>query len=193
MKKLLVLMLVLGMASLASAVPVPFADAVAAAFEFTVEGEAQSAEVTINVGDSIDVGLNLLANHTSGGIDLTWKLSNASAQLLTGAVTVANFDMGLSVSPADAQTVKIFGGQIFMPDKAGLLSLVDLLEVECLTEGDVTLDIVFSGTTSIDGTKYYSTEVPVGTVVHSLLIHQVPEPATVVLLSLGGLLLRRKK
>jgi hypothetical protein len=29
--------------------------------------------------------------------------------------------------------------------------------------------------------------------VHGMIIHQIPEPATIAVLSLGGLLLRRKK
>jgi len=55
-----------------------------------------------------------------------------------------------------------------------------LIDLHCEGPGDVTV-------TLWDGRVGY--EAPVDT----LIIHQIPEPATIALLGLGGLLLRRKK
>jgi hypothetical protein len=54
--------------------------------------------------------------------------------------------------------------------------------------------VTVTGTTLIGQTTGYE-QIPDGTVVHTLMIHQVgiPEPATIALLGLGGLLLRRRK
>ena len=190
MKKLLALLLVLGLATAANA---GLIETVAAAMVFSVDGEPQPAEITIyNASDSVILDLDLLEGHSVLNLDFTWTLSNDQAELLTGSIALQAFDMGLSFTQADSQNVKIFGGQIWSPALAGPKTLVDQLELHCLDDTDVTLTIWMSGTTKIDGEEFYP-DPWLGTVVHTLIIHQVPEPAMIVLLGLGSLLLRRRK
>ena len=190
MKKLLVLLMVLGLATAANASLLT--DAVDAAFEFSVNGEPQPDEITlIAPSGEVTLDLKLLDGHTTTGIDFTWTLSNNQAELLYGNIALEGFDMGLAVNAASTpQSVKIAGGQIYSPAKAGPLTLVDNLILHCTEPTDVVLEICFSGILNVDGEIYYG---PIGEVLHTLIIHQVPEPATIALLGLGGLLLRRRR
>lgn len=78
--------------------------------------------------------------------------------------------------------------------------LMDELWFHCDAEGDVIIELVAFG----DVTKFVdydasgnagATEliVPAGTVLDTLIIHQIPEPMTFGLLGLGGLFLRRRR
>ena len=191
MKKLLALLLVLGVATAANA---GLVDAVQDAFEFSVDGEPQPAEVTIIEvpSGSITLDLKLLAGHNVEALDFTWNLSNAQAELLYSGIVLEAFDMGLAVNTtvSTPQLVKIAGGQIYSPAKAGPLTLMDGLVLHCLEDTDVVLTVTLSGSSIIDGETYYG---PIGEVLHTLVIHQIPEPATIVLLGLGGLLLRKRR
>ena len=190
MKKLIVLVMVFGLATAANATLV---DAVNAAFEFSLGGLPQPDEVTIICDEpsgQIVLDLKLLDGHTTGGFQFDYRLSNAQAELLATNVVLSDaFDQGLSVMSSSAQNYEFGGAQVFNADLAGPITMMDQLVLHCLEATDVILTIVSTATSVIDGTTYYDT----GVTVHTLTIHQVPEPATLALLGLGGLLLRRRK
>ncbi len=191
MKKVLFLLLVFGLTSAANA---GLIEVVNAAFEFSVNGEPQPAEITLVApSGEVTLDLKLLAGHTLGNLDFTWNLSNSQAELLYSGITLASYDFGLSVNVnSNAQSVRIAGGNIMSGDHSGPEVQVDNLILHCLEDTDLVLEVIYSGTTKIDGVSYFPAEWD-GTVLHTLIIHQIPEPATIVLLGLGGLLLRKRR
>ena len=74
----------------------------------------------------------------------------------------------------------------------GSYILLDNILVHCLGPGDVTLSLIAAGPVyyNDDVGGAFSTLYAAGTVLDSIVIHQVPEPATLALLGLGGLFLR---
>jgi hypothetical protein len=61
------------------------------------------------------------------------------------------------------------------------------LVLHCLAAGDVTLTV-----TALEGTKLDGVWIT-DEVLHTLIIHQIPEPMTLTLLGLGSLILVRRK
>jgi len=61
-----------------------------------------------------------------------------------------------------------------MPDG----KIIDLIDLHCMGEGDVTINLLHAGT---------------GELFDSQVIHQIPEPMTIALLGLGGLLVRCRR
>jgi len=188
MKKLLILVLVFGLTSMASA------DLV-----FTInDGEPQPDEITMCPSDDLELDLHLDGG-TIVGYQLTYSLSNEQAEFVLPAPD----------SPPQYGVVfpwqSMFAGKVNGYDGDGVMSWVeitannfmaangplDLMEnlwIHCLEPTDVVLEIRVSGATVIDGET-----IPNGTLLHTLTIHQIPEPATMLLLGLGGLFLRRRK
>ncbi len=66
--------------------------------------------------------------------------------------------------------------------------VIQNLEIQVGIASDVYLKIISNGSTTIDGIP-----IPAGTVVKTLLMHQVPEPITLTLLVLGGLFIIKRK
>jgi len=56
--------------------------------------------------------------------------------------------------------------------------IIDLIDLHCMGEGDVTINLLHAGT---------------GELFDSQVIHQIPEPMTIALLGLGGLLVRCRR
>jgi len=180
MKKLLALVLVLGLTSLASA------DLV-----LTVNGvPVTQGQITIAPSQTIELDLELTAGETCAMYDVTYQLSNAQAELLTGGVTFPTvFDLpgGFTVPPTP-QMVEISAGQWSSGPVAGPAVLMQGLILHCLEATPVDLTLYVSEYTEVDGQ-----EVLVGTVLGTLhIIQEVPEPVTIALLGLGSLFLRKR-
>lgn len=198
MKKLLILMLVLGMTSLAGA------DLI-----FTIDDVCQPDEITLcwtGIGpgqpypDEVVLGLQLAAGQNILAYQITYTLSNEQAEFVLpapGSPPQYGIDFPwASVAPGKVNAydgegimswVEIAADNLFTP-VAGPLDLMDGLILHCLDPTPVTMTVVVSARTEIDGSV-----IPVDTVLHTLSIVQVPEPMTLALLGLGGLLLRRRK
>jgi hypothetical protein len=170
MKKLLVLTLVLGLASLASA-----------ALTLSVNGQVAPDEITINISDTVTIDLMAGAENVDAFVDTYWE-ANGNFEILNvreGDVEAQGdfqfyIDGPVPYNGALSIGVKSAWGPE-TPKVAGTLMLFDL---HCLGEGDVYIELF---------------DAAGGSVADSLTIHQVPEPATMALLGLGALVLRRKK
>jgi len=194
MKKFLLLMLVLGLATTAQA-----------GLIFTVNGEPQPDEITLMPSEIIELDLELSADSVIRGYALDYILSNDQARLIidgaSGSYPDIEYQMTDLEFPADdvfeldgtipiiePQHVRISSGQLFGDPVPGPLVLMVEMYVHCLDTTDVILEIVSNGT-EVDGITY-----PAGTLMHTLTIHQIiPEPMTIALLGLGGLFALRKR
>jgi hypothetical protein len=170
MKKLLVLSLVLGMASLASA-----------ALTLVVNGQDAGAAITLMPSDTIWIGIN--QSETRGFAAYVIMTVPAPGEW-TGQsrVNSAGFPgtvpgwtyYGTAVDPSlDAW---FYNGSIATVDPfpTGVHAEV---QFHCKAQGDVIITLYNEAFAAID----------------TLTIHQIPEPATMALLGLGALVLRRKK
>jgi len=204
MKKFLLLMLVLGLASVASAGVIPDGTLV-----FTVDGVPQPDEIglpgdqwyPILPSDIIELDLELLQGHTAFGLTFDYILSNAQAELITDGASgdypdlplmtdiefPTDWDLDGTTPIVEPQLVRITMSQVFSPAIEGPAVLMKELYVHCLDTTDVVLEILIGGTTTIDGITYTEG------LVHTLTIHQIPEPMTIALLGLGGLFALRKR
>jgi hypothetical protein len=188
MKKLLIFMLVLCMASMANAV-----------LQISVDGDPDPVDTEIwllpsetlllnihSVGG--DTGDSFFALVTSGvGVidgtsGVTYIPDAPDASMLLGPAGPAmNFIGGLGARDGVAGTVGSFTA---VPPYADGIYF-DLIEFHCLGEGDVLIELI-----EVDSVNWTVAGMPV---MDSVVIHQIPEPMTVLLLGLGGLFLRRRK
>jgi hypothetical protein len=182
MKKLLVLLLVLGMASLANA-----------ALVLSINGEEAPGEITLMTSETIVIDMHLTAGQTNFAYDVAFVLSNAQAALDWSEITFPTeyFFAGALIGQPNPQEVRVSASQFMAgTDIVGPAVLVDGLLLHCEEATPLRLDlIVMDGAgTVIDGQAQVT-----GTILDSVTIMQIPEPASMLLLGLGGLLLRRRK
>ena len=201
MKKLLVLMLVFGLASIANAHLI-----------FTVNGLPQPEEIMLDVCQTIELDLELsgpgypypddypehLQPENITSYKITYLLSNDKAEFITNGTQRPElgelsdiefptaFDFSGKVSAQELGLVTISAGQFVSGPVEGYAVLMNELYVHCLELGDVILEVWAEAGTIINGE-------PVVGLLHTLTIHQIPEPATMALLGLGGLLLLRRR
>jgi hypothetical protein len=179
MKKILVLMLVLGMASLANATLVLTVggwdtSVVEVTFGYTV---TVSIKTDSAISPSVGEGYFFLVG-PSGAFG--WDVSHATA--ISTDCFVGTIDhAGATGYPAN--TDGLYGGVFnFGPSYAAGSTIIDDIQITDLVVGGgvVTLyNVDFDGST-ITG------------VADTLWIHETPEPATLAILGIGALILRRK-
>ena len=211
MKKLLIIMLVLGMASLANA-----------GITLSVDGNPNPGEIDLLVSETfiLDIDVSGLPHDAFGGGDILVKLSNAQGSLdATNAyvinpvqteywVTVPNIYTGWTegqvdwdvsgVTQVDPQNVIVSALNQQWNTKPDY-RLMDGLLFHCDDPTDVIITLeaysplVYYTHDATGGVLEQLIEYEEGTILDTLTVHQIPEPATLLLLGLGGLFLRRKK
>jgi hypothetical protein len=187
MRKLVILMLVFGIASAANA-----------ALHISVGGNTNpkssdiwltvSQEITIDVwsdaimkaGDDL-AGYAIVSNTQLGAMTagaITTKYAPLSGFVLYQDAVSSGFP-GLAAGDNGPWGTMLFTGEVPQVDAGDVI--IDGIILHCKGPGDVTI-------------KLYSTDWGTAQLLDSVIIHQVPEPMTVALLGLGGLfLLRRRK
>jgi hypothetical protein len=184
MKKLVALILVLGMSSLASA------DLVV-----TINGEPQPDAITLFTSDTIELDLDVVPGAIENVLayNIEFVLSNNQAELIpTDVAFPTPFDLPGSASGGD-QRVVVTASQLFSPAHTGPAVLMNGLILHCVDTTDVVLTVTaMNGTTWLPDPSKPLDTLPIE-FVHTLRITQIPEPATMALLGLGGLFLRRRR
>jgi len=197
MKKLLVLMMVLGMASMASAT-----------LQLSVNGDLDPVDSEYTIAPSEELILDIWTNAPIANLTGTYYILAANTALahinnmsgvaviiapdtvadsgmtiLSGLSPVADLGWGLGYLPVGIDGV---GGGAFDSDTTAATpagsTLFDLFNFHCLAPGDVMLQLWESPNAENQWTLS-----------DSVIIHQIPEPITMALLGLGGLFLRRRK
>ena len=181
MKKLLVLALVLGLATAASAVTM----------DIYVNGAAYDGSSDVAINDVITIAINdptpnpPLASMPSGGfaefkIDVTAGSYNADAAFVSGVWAMG----GIGSTAADGGFDVVVNGQLnpYAPQSAG-----DLITLTFDITADTTIDVIYGSYQNALGTTYHDAAA------FDAVTLTVPEPMTVALLGLGGLFLRRRK
>ena len=161
--------MILGMASVANA-------ALVLSFNGdTGEGDAQTEFKTVNPSDIFVVDV--------------WSTTDAPDEFWVGiAGPVSYTGLGTVYSPPAPSTMVLSDGgygpgsgwvYAYMTDPvmAGIGTWWEI-ELHCEGEGDVIIDLY---------------DALGGTIIDTLVVHQIPEPATVGLLSFGGLFFRKRK
>jgi hypothetical protein len=181
MKKILVLLMVLGMASWAHA---GLINVVMSGYDDLDQSDS------ITASDIVYIEIWLADGATSDGYDLDLHVSGPGVLQEVDGGPTANHQAGIGlwmysgiaangIAQMSEVTFAAFNDQT---------ALIGGLAIHCEGEGDVLVDLTLNGDTRVNGVSV--AEADLG----DLRIVQVPEPMTIALLGLGGLLaLRRRK
>ena len=186
MKKLLILMLVFGLTSIASA---------AMDLQISVDGDLDPVDSEIWLTPSQEIKLDIWSSGYTGINDaMYWALVvDTSYGTITGGVVMS--PPAPSMTTLDGPSALDVAFPCLEPgedgpwggiagaygETAGPGIYYDEFWLHCVAEGDAVVRLI--------GTTDFVSCVVLDTVV----IHQIPEPASMLLLGLGGLLLRRRK
>lgn len=189
MKKLLVLLIVLGFAVAAPAAVLPVDGLMV-----TVNGEAAPDIIRLMPSQTFELDLELLQGFTILNYGIQFKLNNSQGELLYGGIV---FPQGFDLAPKVATgsgplLVKITAGQLASPKVPGAKVLMQGLIFHCVETTPVILTVSVYTTTKIGIGEAAPVTVANGTVLKTITIEQIPEPVTIALLGLGGLFLRRR-
>jgi hypothetical protein len=187
MKKLLVLALVLAMAGMASASMILQVNGV---------DDPPETEVTLLVDDTALIGVYApaegvqgqyllgitMASTGTGTLDLSQVINDYVSRTgdTTGFTEMLDAEENLNAIGLRNWAVNIVLTDTLDPIEPVLNQLVSKIVFTCTGLGDVTLQLWDFA----EGDPF---------VIDSQVIHQIPEPITMVLLGLGGLMLRRRK
>jgi len=188
MKKILVLLLVLGFATASQAA--------VTGLIFTVNGEPQPAEITIAVDQTIELDFELAAGHDMLGYNVEWEILGGRSIFAWAGVTFPTeytfSGSKITTNPAPLPNKVRMTGSNLSGAPVGPAVIMQGLILKCIAidaEGQPTIvTMTTRATTKVDGVNVVS-----GTLLHTLTIHQVPEPMTMMLLGLGSLFLVRRK
>ena len=185
MKKLLTLLLVLGFATTANAVTL----------QISVNGDIDpiDSEIILCPGDTLILDIHSPSGYASAA-DATYfalVVDGAYGSITGGVILEASPDWSAlygqsavadffpCLNPGEDGPWGEFSGPPGTTAGPGMWA--DEFLFECLGEGDAVVRLI--GTTDFGTCNVFDT----------VTIHQVPEPASMLLLGLGGLLLRRRK
>jgi len=191
MKKMLVLMMVLGLASAASA-----------GIVLTVGGAVPVGDIVAAPGDVLSIGVLLEAGNYIAGGDFKF-VSDAGTISVAGAVQPANYSAAFPGGEAAPMSFPASGVATLVPDAVndvvslggitfnivGAQQLFDLVSVTVTGTG--TLDL-----SALANIQYLAVSGPMVTVFSAGgldSVNIIPEPITIALLGLGGLFIRRRK
>jgi hypothetical protein len=175
MKKLLVLLMVLGITSIASA-----------AIQISVNGALDVEEITINVSDTITVDIH----NTGGDLPINFNAYLDFYYLSEGLYSLSNprlgpeagnFPASFSLYESYYDNDEVWFVQAWVGAGDEIPGTIFLIDMHCEGTGDVLVELYDARVTTGYG------------LVDSLVIHQIPEPMTIGLLGLGALFLKRRK
>ena len=168
MKKLLILVLVLSVASAANALVLSLNGDIGA-------GDNMPEEITVNPSDFFTIDVHSLTTLP----DQFWvEILGPASYAGLGNVVTPPAPAHLQLEYYVDQWGEYIHAYMDPPDSTAGIGEWWWLELHCEGEGDVLINLYDSaGMTIID----------------TAVVHQTPEPMTIALLGLGGLLLRRRK
>ena len=186
MKKLLIFMLVLGMASLVNALPT--------SLQISVDGveEPIDSDIWLLPTETIELDIWTTAEiYSEGGLEGYFVIAVDSGY--------GSLSGGLLAAPWTETSNSMYGagsGNSYLtPPEQGILGAIGTL----LSEGNGMTGTIFDSIIfhcEAPGDAYvnlYWTDFSTLGLLDTVIIHQIPEPMTVLLLGLGGLFLRRRK
>ena len=192
MKKLLVFILALSMASIVSAAPVLSINGDTVTKEFTLLGPSDYLTIDVHIDIGLVGGtLDIVLSNAQGSLDPTNMTFNPNYSLL--GILDQPWDFPWVENAGSTPQLVSIGGGNFSTANGDVRWVMDNLVFHCEEATDVIIQLYAGvGGVDYDPSGAGVEDIPVGTLIDSVIVHQ-PEPMTIALLGLGGLFLRRRK